>query len=100
MGDIWFHILQNLEGGYMVQQCGRDREVEKKACCQGSLTPVSERELCCCEHCKHSTLEGAEHPFHFPILPVFVAWNNVLFDLHFFQSADELMTSQFSCPIH
>jgi len=76
------------------------REIKKKACCQGSLTPVSERELCCCEHCKHSTLDGAEHLFHLPILPVFVAWNNVVLDPHFFQSADEFMTLQFSCSIH
>src|SRR5260221_479535 len=32
MGNIWLGVFQNFKGGYVLRQCGRNSEVEKKAC--------------------------------------------------------------------
>jgi hypothetical protein len=100
MGNIRFRVFQDLERSDIFRQRGGDCEIEKETGSQGSFTPVSERELSCCEHCKHATLDGAEYPLHLPVLPVFVSWNDLPFDPHFFQCADEFMASQFSRPIY
>src|ERR1700678_2801692 len=56
-----FAAMKNLKGGDMNGQGGRDSEIVEKSGGECRLAPVVQRQLCSCDHCKHTSLDGAEN---------------------------------------